>query len=130
MKNILMTVEGCDTTTIASSIVEKTLELASTFSSKVWILHVAPPSHPVNYSAKQITELYYQRWDVELFFRDIKTTMGTDILRCRSGDLNCFHSLRVSCRPIRDVRESVKNPDNCMADFTVFYSSLKWFFHK
>ncbi len=28
--------------------------------------------------------MYYQRWDVELFFRDIKTTMGMDILRCRT----------------------------------------------
>ena len=44
MKNILMTVEDCETTTIASPIVEKTLELASTFSSKVWILHIVPPS--------------------------------------------------------------------------------------
>ena len=25
-----------------------------------------------------------QQWDVELFFRDIKTTMGMDILRCRT----------------------------------------------
>ena len=44
MKNILVAIESCDTTTIASPIVEKTLELASAFSSKVWLLHVAPPS--------------------------------------------------------------------------------------
>jgi len=37
-----------------------------------------------SYSAKAIADLYYQRWDVELFFRDIKTTMGMDILRCKS----------------------------------------------
>ena len=55
MKNILMTVEDCETTTIASSIVEKTLELASTFSSKVWILHVAPPSHPSPYNVDSKT---------------------------------------------------------------------------
>ena len=36
------------------------------------------------YSAEAIAELYYQRWDIELFFRDIKTTMGMDILRCKS----------------------------------------------
>lgn len=36
------------------------------------------------YSAKAIADLYYQRWDIELFFRDIKTTMGMDILRCKS----------------------------------------------
>lgn len=36
------------------------------------------------YSAEALAELYYQRWDVELFFRDIKTTLGMDILRCKS----------------------------------------------
>ena len=36
------------------------------------------------YSASELADLYYQRWDVELFFRDIKTTMGMDILRCRT----------------------------------------------
>lgn len=36
------------------------------------------------YSAAELADLYYQRWDVELFFRDIKTTMGMDILRCRT----------------------------------------------
>ncbi len=36
------------------------------------------------YTAKEIADLYYQRWDVELFFRDIKTTMGMDILRCKT----------------------------------------------
>ena len=36
------------------------------------------------YTAKDIAKLYYQRWDVELFFRDIKTTMGMDVLRCKT----------------------------------------------
>ena len=36
------------------------------------------------YSASELADLYYKRWDVELYFRDIKTTMGMDILRCRS----------------------------------------------
>ena len=39
------------------------------------------------YSAKALAELYYQRWDVELFFRDIKTTLGMDILRCKSPEM-------------------------------------------
>ena len=39
------------------------------------------------YSAKAIADLYYQRWDIELFFRDIKTTMGMDILRCKSPSM-------------------------------------------
>jgi len=36
------------------------------------------------YPASEIADVYYQRWDVELFFRDIKTTMGMDILRCKT----------------------------------------------
>jgi len=36
------------------------------------------------YSASELADLYYRRWDVELFFRDLKTTMGMDILRCRT----------------------------------------------
>lgn len=39
------------------------------------------------YSAEAIADLYFQRWDVELFFRDIKTTIGLDILRCKSPSM-------------------------------------------
>lgn len=43
----------------------------------------------VEYPASDIADLYFQRWDVELFFRDIKTTMGMDILRCKTPDMVC-----------------------------------------
>ena len=39
------------------------------------------------FSANDVASLYFQRWDVELFFRDIKTTMGMDILRCQSPSM-------------------------------------------
>lgn len=39
------------------------------------------------YTADDLADLYFQRWDVELFFRDIKTTMGMDILRCKTPDM-------------------------------------------
>ena len=39
------------------------------------------------YSAAELADLYRQRWAVELFFRDIKTTLGMDVLRCRTPDL-------------------------------------------
>ena len=41
----------------------------------------------ITYSAEAIADLYLQRWDIELFFRDIKTTMGMDILRCKSPSM-------------------------------------------
>lgn len=39
------------------------------------------------YPANEIAQLYFQRWNVELYFRDIKTTMGMDILRCKTPDM-------------------------------------------
>ena len=39
------------------------------------------------YPASDIAELYFKRWDVELYFRDIKTTMGMDILRCKTPSM-------------------------------------------
>jgi hypothetical protein len=41
----------------------------------------------VQYPAEELAGLYFKRWDVELFFRDIKTTMGMDILRCRTPEM-------------------------------------------
>lgn len=54
MKNILLAIDDCEATTLASPIVEKTLELASAFSSKVWILHIVPQSiqPPFNIDSK------------------------------------------------------------------------------
>lgn len=50
MKNILMTIKDYETTTLASPIVEKTLELASFCSSKVYILHITPSFRAPPYS--------------------------------------------------------------------------------
>jgi hypothetical protein len=39
------------------------------------------------YPGAEIIHLYEQRWSVELYFRDIKTTMGMDILRCKTPEM-------------------------------------------
>jgi len=39
---------------------------------------------PSAYPATQIAQLYLRRWNMELCFRDLKTTMGMEELRCRS----------------------------------------------
>ena len=36
------------------------------------------------YPADELARLYLRRWSVEVFYRDIKQTMGMDILRCQS----------------------------------------------
>ena len=67
------------------------------------------------YSANDIADLYFQRWDVELFFRDIKTTMDMDVLRCKTADMvnkeivmnlivyNCIRSLMLESAEKRGV---------------------------
>jgi len=67
------------------------------------------------YPANEIADLYYKRWDVELFFRDIKTTLGMDILRCKTPDMihkelvmhwivyNCIRQLMMASADQADI---------------------------
>jgi Transposase DDE domain len=70
------------------------------------------------YPAEELAELYFKRWDVELFFRDIKTTMGMDILRCQTPAMirkeilmnfiayNCIR--RLMCEAAKEVDIKVR----------------------
>lgn len=51
------------------------------------IFLVTTLTDPTAYPADDLRLQYFKRWDVELFYRDIKTTMGMDILRCKSPDM-------------------------------------------
>jgi len=42
---------------------------------------------PVEYPAGELAELYLRRWEVELNFDDLKTTMGMDELRCKTPEM-------------------------------------------
>lgn len=39
---------------------------------------------PQKYPAEELAYLYAERWRVELWFRDIKASMGMEVLRCKS----------------------------------------------
>lgn len=39
---------------------------------------------PIEWPAQRLGRLYFRRWAVELFFRDIKISIGMDVLRCKS----------------------------------------------
>jgi len=39
------------------------------------------------YPAEELALLYARRWQIELWFRDIKTSMGMEVLRCKSPDM-------------------------------------------
>jgi len=51
------------------------------------IVVVTTLTNPVTYPAEELAKLYLRRWSVELFFRDIKITLGMDVLRCRTPDM-------------------------------------------
>ncbi len=42
---------------------------------------------PIAYPLEQLGELYFQRWSVELHFREIKITLGMDVLRCQTPEM-------------------------------------------
>jgi hypothetical protein len=42
---------------------------------------------PENYPAQDIAQLYLRRWKIELWFRDLKTSMGLEVLRCQSPQM-------------------------------------------
>jgi nucleotide-binding universal stress UspA family protein len=53
VKKILVAVESFETTTVASPLIEKTIEMANAFSSRVWVLHVVPKSRQSPFNVDQ-----------------------------------------------------------------------------
>jgi hypothetical protein len=51
------------------------------------IILVTTLTDPLAYPALTLAQLYLRRWSVELFFRDIKITLGMDVLRCLSPQM-------------------------------------------
>jgi len=64
---------------------------------------------PKEWPVERLGELYFRRWSVELFFRDIKTTMGMDILRSKTPAMVrkeiIMHAIAYNC--IRGVMQHV-----------------------
>jgi hypothetical protein len=42
---------------------------------------------PQAYRAQDLAQLYTRRWKIELWFRDIKTSMGMEVLHCKSPQM-------------------------------------------
>ncbi len=86
------------------------------------------------YSAQEIAQLYARRWKIELWFRDIKTSMGMEVLRCKSPRMahkelemffiayNLIRCLMVQAGAINDVaidRLSFKGTVDSARQFSV-----------
>lgn len=70
---------------------------------------------PAKWSVEELGQLYFKRWSIELFFRDIKITMGMDVLRCKTPSMvrkeiimhaiayNCIRGLMQHAAALYDV---------------------------
>ena len=89
---------------------------------------------PQKYPAQDIAQLYTRRWKIELWFRDIKTSMGMEVLRCKSPRMlhkelemffiayNLIRSLMAQAGAINDValeRVSFKGTVDSMRQFSM-----------
>jgi len=67
------------------------------------------------YPIDSLGELYFQRWGVELHFREIKITLGMDVLRCQSPDMVekevFMHS--IACNLVRSLMQKAAI-DHCV----------------
>jgi hypothetical protein len=89
---------------------------------------------PQKYPAREIAQLYIRRWKIELWFRDIKTSMGMEVLRCKTPQMvhkelemffiayNLIRCLIVQAGTINDValdRMSFKGTVDSLRQFSL-----------
>lgn len=89
---------------------------------------------PKAYPAEELARLYARRWRIELWFRDIKTSMGMEVLRCKSPKLvhkelemffiayNLIRCLMTQAATLHDVpmeRLSFKGTVDSVRQFTI-----------
>jgi hypothetical protein len=73
------------------------------------------------YSAEAVGQLYFRRWTVELCFRDIKTTLGLDMLRCQTPAMVrkeiAMHALAYNLirALMQDIAHSYQVPAQCLS---------------
>jgi hypothetical protein len=86
------------------------------------------------YPAEELARLYLRRWRIELWFRDLKTSMGMEVLRCKSPKLvhkelemffiayNLIRALMVEASALYDVpmeRLSFKGTVDSVRQFSI-----------
>jgi hypothetical protein len=89
---------------------------------------------PKLFPAAELAQLYARRWRIELWFRDLKTSMGMEVLRCHSPKMvhkelemffiayNFIRSLMADASGLHDVpmdRLSFKGTVDSMRQFAV-----------
>jgi hypothetical protein len=83
---------------------------------------------PVAYPFAELAKLYLSRWQVELNLRHLKTTMGMEILRCKSVDgvLKEMYMYALAYNLIRLVMLRASSKQKVPLDRISFIDALRW----
>ena len=83
---------------------------------------------PQRYSARDIAELYRQRWSIETNLRHLKTTMKMEVLRCRTveGVLKELAMFALAYNLVRLVRREAAKRQDVPVERISFVDALRW----
>jgi hypothetical protein len=83
---------------------------------------------PETYPAPELAELYLSRWQIEVNFRHLKTTMKMEVLHCKSveGVLKELHMFAIAYNLVRLVMLKASGEQNVPLDRISFIDALRW----
>jgi hypothetical protein len=83
---------------------------------------------PDVYPATELAQLYLSRWQIEVNFRHLKTTMGMEILHCQrvDGVLKELHMFAIAYNLVRLVMLEASRRQNVPLERISFIDALRW----
>lgn len=83
---------------------------------------------PVAYPADALAELYLGRWQIEVNFRHLKTTMGLEVLHCQTiaGVLKELYMFAITYNLVRLVMLEASRRQDVPLDRISFIDALRW----
>ena len=83
---------------------------------------------PEAYPATALADLYLSRWQIEVNFRHLKTTMGMEVLHCKSVDgvLKELHMFAIAYNLVRLVMLEAARRQQVPLDRISFVDALRW----
>jgi hypothetical protein len=83
---------------------------------------------PDTYPAAELAELYMSRWQIEVNFRHLKTTMGMEVLRCHTvaGVLKELYMFALAYNLVRLVMLEASRRQGVPLERISFIDALRW----
>ena len=83
---------------------------------------------PDTYPATDIAELYLSRWQIEVNFRHLKTTMGLEVLHCKTveGVMKELYMFAIAYNLVRLVMLEASRQQQVPVERVSFIDALRW----